>query len=40
MANNVPFILREHSDNLEFFKDKEVIRIKDFVGFDKIIETM
>jgi phosphoglycolate phosphatase-like HAD superfamily hydrolase len=40
MANDVHFILREHTDNLEFFKDKEVIRIKDFVEFDKIVESI
>lgn len=40
MANQVHFILREHGDNLEFFKDKQVIRIQDFVGFKKIIESL
>lgn len=31
--NNVPFILREHRDNITLFADKQVKRIKDFKGF-------
>lgn len=40
MANDVHFILREHNDNLDFFKDKEVIRIKDFVGFESLVKSL
>lgn len=40
MANNVHFILREHDDNLEFFKDKELIRIQDFIGFADLIKSL
>jgi HAD superfamily hydrolase (TIGR01549 family) len=35
--NKVHFILREHTYNIEFFKDKKVKRIKDFVGFQDVI---
>jgi HAD superfamily hydrolase (TIGR01549 family) len=40
IANNVQFILREHEDNLQFFENKKVIRIKDFVGFDKLVGSL
>jgi phosphoglycolate phosphatase-like HAD superfamily hydrolase len=40
MANQVQFILREHADNLDFFKDKEVRRIKDFVGFSTVLQSL
>jgi len=40
IANDVHFVLREHEDNLEFFEDKKVIRIQDFVGFDSLIEQL
>jgi phosphoglycolate phosphatase-like HAD superfamily hydrolase len=40
IANKVHFILREHEDNLDFFMDKELIRIKDFVGFNQIIQSL
>lgn len=40
MANHVHFILREHDDNLDYFKDKDVIRVKDFVGFGNLIKSI
>lgn len=40
MSNKVHFVLREHGDNLELFKDKEVIRIKDFVGFEALLKSL
>ena len=40
MAHHVHFILREHADNLTFFKDKELIRIHDFVGFDQVLRQL
>jgi phosphoglycolate phosphatase-like HAD superfamily hydrolase len=40
MAHNVHFILREHIDNLEFFKDKQVLRIKDFTDFDQVLKSL
>lgn len=39
VANHVHFVLREHGDNLDLFKDKEVKRIKDFVGFDALLKS-
>lgn len=37
IKNNVHFILREHSDNLDFFKNQEVIRITDFIDFSAVL---
>ncbi|MBE0661415.1 MAG: HAD family hydrolase [Bacteroidales bacterium] len=37
--NNIRFILRQHSDNLELFAGKELIRINDFNNFNSLINT-
>lgn len=39
-ATQVHFVLREHDDNVEFFKDKDVLRIKDFRGFADLIASL
>ena len=38
--NDVQFILRQHSDNLELFADKVILRVDDFIGFDSFIKTL
>ncbi len=38
VKTNVHFVLREHEDNLEFFKDKQVTRISDFIDFEDILK--
>ena len=40
IANDVHFVLREHDDNLQFFEDKNVIRIKDFIGFEDLVGSL
>lgn len=38
--NGVHFILREHSDNIKYFEDKNVIRIQNFLSFESILSSI
>jgi HAD superfamily hydrolase (TIGR01549 family) len=38
MANHTHFILREHIDNLVFFENKDLVRIKDFTNFEEVLK--
>ena len=40
IGNNIPFILREHNDNIPLFKGKDVIRIKDFIDFETVLQNL
>lgn len=37
-SNGLHFVLREHGENLIYFKDKDVVRIKDLSKFESIIK--
>jgi len=40
VANNTHFILREHADNLSYFEDKNLVRIKDFTNFREVLKSI
>lgn len=40
MKHRLRFILREHGDNLRFFEGMELIRIRDFIGFDNLLRQL
>jgi len=39
-SNQIPFILREWEDNISLFKKINCPRITDFMGFDKLLESL
>lgn len=40
IKNNVHFILREHKDNVDFFRNEDHIRIHDFAAFNQLLEKL